>query len=122
VHYQQHVEARHRKQIADVQSLMRHHGFPLDELFAAWYVDEDRKDSLADAYEAYCTPIDGVSPKDREERKSRIKQVTYRAHAVMITDPWAANFAAWYVDEDRIDPLLSAWDEWRTARFARGAA
>jgi len=119
MHYRQHEEAKRRKRIADIQALMRLDGLPQkDELFAAWYVDEGRKDLHLDAWEVYRTPVGGISPKGREERQVRITNVTRQARTLLITDPWATNFATWYVDAGRADPLLNAWDEWRAARKA----
>jgi hypothetical protein len=123
MNHRQHEEARRKRRIADVQSAMGRLGLPRDdELFAAWYVDEGRSDGHRDAYNAFCAPVDGVSPKDRVLRLDRIEKVTRRAHMNMITDPWARNFATWYVDTGRTDPLLGAWDEWRAVRFAREAS
>ena len=121
--HRQHEEARRKRQIADVQAQAKRLNLPQDDaLFATWYVDEGRKDSVESAHLTYRTPVDGVSPKGRMERQERIEEVTRRAHMHMITDPWAKNFATWYVDEERDEPLLKAWDEWRAERFTRSAS
>ncbi|MFB7647191.1 hypothetical protein ACFC0S_17065 [Streptomyces sp. NPDC056084] len=117
MNHRQYEEARCKKLMRDVQSWARRQGMAAEaDLFAAWFVDKWRQDSYTDAYRCYVTAVDGVSPRDRAIRQERIDQVIRRAHRVLIEDPYARNFAAWYVDTERTDLLLDAWDAWWAER------